>query len=160
VTRLELPDGGWAVLCSPRKVQERKRRRYIAAMTDMNVASELLPQIPNPRFGEPGQPATTADFSKLTGDMMQLSDRVGDMLILCLVKEWSFGDVNEETLQTLDSDCFDVLYAACLPLAGELVPNYSPDPDPKASTPGSLVSHPGSSPVPLTSETRLSAVTS
>jgi hypothetical protein len=160
VSRIELPGDNWVILWSPKKVKDRKRRRYMAAMADMSAASNHLPQIPNPKFGEPGQKATVPDMSQMTSEMLGYSDQVGDALILCLVRDWSFGEVTDTVLADLDSDVFDAVYRACLPLAGDLVPDYSPDPDPKVHTPGSPPSPPGSSMDRPTSEIQLSAVTS
>lgn len=141
MSRLDLPDGQWAELVNPRKVSERKRRPYIAAMTDLSSSTADIAQIPNPQFGgEPGQPVTIPDPARFSGAHMQLADRVSDALILALVAEWSFGDVSQDILEGLPADCFDPIFRACRDLAPELAPDYGPDPDPKApeAKPGRL----------------------
>jgi hypothetical protein len=161
VTRLELPDDAWAVLAPPKKVQERKRRRYLAAMAELAAATTSMPQVANPRYGQPGEPPVIPDPSvPPTSEMLELGDRVGDMLILCLVREWSFGDVTEEVLAELEADKFDPLFRACRELAGDLVPDFSPDVDPKVRMSGSQSSPPGSSTVLSISETPSYAATS
>lgn len=159
MSRVELPGGAWAELASPKKVQERKRRRYVAAMTDLSAATSSLPQVPNPNPG-PDQPVTIPDPAHFTSAHMELSDRVGDMLILCLVRDWSLGDITEEAVGNLDAEVFDVLFRACRDLGSDLLPNYAPDPDPKASTGGLPGSPTESSRVQPISETPSFAVTS
>lgn len=127
--RLDLKDGEWAELWSPRKVKERKRRAYIAALTDLSAATAELPRDP----AKPGEP----DPRFLRGEQMALADRVGDLLILCLVREWSFGDVNDETLSELVAEHFDPIFKACRDLTSELLPDFGADPDPKVPGGGS-----------------------
>lgn len=136
MTRLSLPDDNWALLASPKKVQERKRRRYIAELANLSAKTSELPRNPN----KPDEP----DPRHMAGAHLEAADRVGDALILCLVKEWSFGDVTQEVLEGLEADCFDPILRACRDLAGGLLPDYSPDIDPKAPTSASTGPPPGS----------------
>jgi hypothetical protein len=138
--RVELPDDGWAVLYAPRKVRERSRRRYMAAIADLNAAVSKLPQIPNP---DADGPATVPDPAGFDAAATAMTERVVDALILCLAKEWSFGPVEAAVLEEFDAETYDRLSAACRPFQSELLPDYSPDVDPKARTSGSPVPPPG-----------------
>jgi len=158
VTRISLSDDGWAVLYQPRKVRERTRRRYVSAVADLNARISQLPQIPNPD-NTPGQPALVPDPGSFASTETDLTDRMVDMLILCLVKEWSFGEVTLEVLEDLDAGTYDTLARACRPLASDLTPDYSPDVDPKAPTSASTPPPPAS-PTAETFETRFYAPTS
>lgn len=144
MSRVEVP-GGWAELRSPGKVHERARRRYIAAMTDLSGATADLPRDPN----DP----TSPDPAHMNGTHMALADRVSDMLILCLVREWSFGEVTEDVIGELETDQFDPIFKQCRDVARELMPDYSPDIDPKAPTGGSQPSPVASSTDALISAT-------
>lgn len=132
MSRLELPDDQWAELASPRKVSERKRRRYIAAMTDLTSGTADLPRDPN----DPDSP----DPRRFNGTHMALSDALGDALILCLVREWSYGEVSSAVLEDLPVDQFEPLFKACRDLAPQLTPDYSVGPDPKAPAGGHTTS--------------------
>ena len=86
------------------------------------------------------------------------SDTVGQWeagiaLVVCLVEQWSYGDVTPEVFEELDVDTADRLLAACLPLAEALTPNFDPDPDPKAPTVSSTPSPTDWSKVPPPSVT-------
>lgn len=157
MSRLELPDGQWAELASPRKVSELKRRRYIAAMTNLTSGTADLPQIPgdfDPKTGK--QAPSSPDPKYFNGSHMALSDALGDALILCLVREWSFGEVSAAALEELPVDTFEPLFKACRDLAPELTPDYGADDDPKALGGGST-----RSPTPsLTADTSTFAMTS
>ena len=111
--RVDLPDGQWAELRDPLKVPERRRRAYLAAVADCAAAGEI------------------------TGAKMQLADLMGDLLIMCLVEAWSFGDVTVEQIAEFDTGTFDALFRACRPLERQLQPDYGADIDPKALTGGS-----------------------
>ncbi len=139
MTRLDLPDGEWAELASPRKVSDRRRRAFISAMNDSNAATADLPQIPNPRAAKPGQPATVPDPMHMTGEQADLQFHAMDMLVLCFVKAWSFeGEINLDTIEDLDTGSKDTLVAKCVEFIPELVPDYgSADPDPKVPEPTS-----------------------
>jgi hypothetical protein len=136
--RIELPNGGWAVLADPREVPERKRRRYIAAMADLSAKSSQLPQ--KVSVQPDGTTLQEPDTRFLAGEYMQLNDLVSDALVLCLVQEWSFGPVDDATLLELAAGSMDVLLRRCRELQQGLVPDYSPDIDPKAPTSASTVS--------------------
>lgn len=101
-TRLDLPDNGWAVITPPRKVKERKRRRWLTAATAVT--------------GSDGMSEAAME------------------LVLCLVEQWSFGDVTAAVYEDLAVETTDMLVAACVPLAEQLAPNFEADPDPKAPT--------------------------
>ena len=138
MTRLDLPDGEWAELASPRKVSDRRRRSFLAAMNDTAAATADLPQVANPRSMEAGQPLTIPDPARMTGAQAELQFHAFDLLVLCFVKAWSFPDpVSLEAVEDLDTGAKDTLTAACLPLLEDLMPDYSPDVDPKARTSGS-----------------------
>lgn len=124
--RLDLPDDAWAELHAPRKVQERKRRRYILAMTAMSASTAALPKLPD----------GTPDPAGFGPEQQALADAAFDELTVCLVAAWSFDlPIAVESLLELPGDAFDALRKACMDLAPELVPDYSVSPDPKASSP-------------------------
>jgi len=145
VTRIDLPDEGWAVLYAPRKVRERGRRRFVAAVADMNARLSQLPQVPNPDTETVGRAATVPDPASYGSVESGLADQVTDMLILCLVKEWSYGEVSLEILEEFDAETYDRIAQPCRLLMPELTPDYSPDVDPKAPTSASTGPPPGSS---------------
>lgn len=125
MSRIDLPDGAWAELHSPKKVSERKRRRFITAMADFNKSVNLLPR------DDKGE----VDPRTFGAEQQELLDMALDLLTLALVSTWSFDvSVSVDSLCDLDADAFDALRKACMALQGEVLPDYGPDPDPKADT--------------------------
>ena len=143
--RLDLPDGEWAELASPRKVSDRRRQAWLVAQMDTEAATADLPRIPGPpdANGFPGP--DVPDPAHFRGEHMAAQFHSFDLLVLCFVKAWSLPDpVGLDAIEDLDAGTKDALVAACLPLGKELMPNYSPDIDPKAPTSGSTRPPPGS----------------
>jgi hypothetical protein len=97
-------------------------------MTNLTSGTADLPRNPN----DPNTP----DPVHFTGAHMALSDTLGDMLILCIVREWSYGEVSVEVLEELPVDAFEQIFKRCRDLAPELTPDYGVDPDPKARSGG------------------------
>lgn len=124
--KVDLPDGGWADLADPRKVPEKKRSRYRRSHFAFSAATADLPRmdsdpnIPDPRY--------------MTDEASDLADNIAAQLVLCLVTEWSFGDVTLDVLEGIPGDAYDALVLACRDLAPELMPDYQVDTDPKAPT--------------------------
>lgn len=126
--RIDLPEGAWAELADPRKVSERRRRSYVNAMAAFNAATASLPRTedgnPDPRF--------------CGSEHAELLDTALDLLTVALIKAWSYEQpVTVEAIQDLPVDVFDALRKAATDRQTELLPNYSPDIDPKAHTVGS-----------------------
>lgn len=116
--RVELADGAWAELLDPKKVTEKKRRRYIAAMSEYHHSR-----------------GTLTDPRQLGAEQQELLDTAFDLLMVCLISAWSFDQpVSVEAFEDMSTDVFDALKRACLKLSTDILPDYSPDPDPKAST--------------------------
>jgi hypothetical protein len=132
VSRVELADGNWAELRDPKRVTERARRRYISRMSEFNKS----------RAG--------ADVGQYGADQQDLFDDAIDLLIVALVESWSLEQpVTVDALSDLRTDVFDPLKKACLALAGDVLPDYSPSPDPPAAGASSSDSPPDS-PAPPT----------
>lgn len=126
MSRVDLPDGGWAELAAPKKVSERKRRRYIHAMTEFNKSTQTIPRDAK---GE-------LDPTGFGGVQQDLLDAALDLLTVALVTAWSYeAPIAIESLEDFPVDVFDAIRRACNDLAPQLMPDLvSPDPDPKAIT--------------------------
>lgn len=128
MTRVDLPDGGWAELCAARKVPERKRQRY---RREMFALSQMTVDLP----AQNGN----ADVKDLSYAGPEVSDQMSAMeraLILCFVREWSFGDISDDALADLPADAYDALRDECQRLREELFPDFGADVDPKALSSG------------------------
>lgn len=135
MTHVPLPDGQWAEFAAPQKVSERRRRSYVNAIAAFNAATAQLPRAatgdgPDPRFAGAAE--------------SELLDNAIDLLILALVKAWSYEQpVSLDALQDLPVDAYDVLRKEASDRQADMMPDYSPTTDPKAPTNGSLVSPTG-----------------
>lgn len=126
MTRLDLPDGQWAELADPRKVPEKKRARYRRSHFAFSAATADLPRM--------GDDKNVPDPRYLDDTAAELADNIAALLMVCLVREWSYGEVTVDVLDGLPADAYDQLLRACTPLATELMPSYEADVDPKART--------------------------
>lgn len=129
MTRLELPDDGWAELRNPRKVSERKRRRYESAFFALNEGTAGLPRNPTN--------SAAPDVAAFGPHHQLLYRRIEDMRVLAVVSAWSYGEVTLEVWEDMPADAVKLLVDATEPMHAELLPDFSADPDPKAPTGGS-----------------------
>ena len=151
MSRLDLPDGEWAELAAPRKVSDRRRQAYLVAVADAAALTADLPKVAGP------DGTLTVDPAYLRGEHVAAQAHAFDLLVLCYVKAWSLPDpVTLDAVQDLDTGTKDTIVGACLPLMTEMMPDYSPDVDPKAPTSASTPPPPGSS----TADRELSAILS
>lgn len=149
MSRLELPDGEWAEMASPRKVSDRRRQAYLVAVADASAATADLPKIVGPADANGFPGPDVPDPAYLRGEHIRLQTHAFDLMVLCFVKAWSFETaVTLEAVEDLDTGSKDALVAACLPLMEEMMPDYSVDVDPKARTSASTLPPPGSSTAP------------
>jgi hypothetical protein len=120
-TKLPLPDEGWVLLRDPAKVPERLRRPVT------NMAAGLQPEI-TAATGDEGDPT-------LTADVLARFQALNDLVIVALVAEWSFeGPVSVEAVGDLPGDAYDVLRRETAKWVNDLIPDFSPDPDPASPT--------------------------
>lgn len=128
MSRIELPDNQWAELADPRKVSERKRRPWLDAMSEFYDSR-----------------STTEGGDRIGAAQQKLWNAAARLAMECMVSSWSFGtEITLDALLDLPLDAFDALQVAVTPLAMQMLPDYSPDPDPKAITAESSTSPPDS----------------
>lgn len=119
--RVDLPDGAWAELRPPRKVNERRRRQFVAAMSDFQKS---IGELPRDEKGE-------TDPRLFGAQQQQLFEDAIDLLVVCLVSNWSFDTpIEANSISDFDVDVVDELKRACIALQAEVMPDYSPQPDP------------------------------
>ena len=135
MSRVDLPDAGWAELCAGRKASNRKRARYLAALADLSASTVDLPRDPE----KPDRP-DARHFSSLQTDQANAADCA---LIACFVKEWSYGEITLDAIADLDGDVFDALKKEAEARLTDMLPDFSPDIDPKAPTSASTGLPPG-----------------
>lgn len=133
---IELPEGEWAVLYSPRRVPERRKRLVLEAMASL---SDTVVQAAM----NAAQEQMTADEAEgvltrmsLSGpDLVPMMD-VFDAGVVALVKEWSYGeDITRDALLDLPSEDCDMLREACAPFIEDLSVGFKPQVDATRSSP-------------------------
>jgi hypothetical protein len=115
--KLEIGEN-WVRLREPENVPEKLRRRVV---TRSLAAKGIIDNL----NGEVGITETEAEFIS----------EFNDILILALVKEWSYEHpITSEGLLELGGRDYDAIFRECNGLLGRLMPNFEVDPDPKATT--------------------------
>lgn len=121
--KLDLPDGAWALLRDPAKVPERLRRPVLTLTTRLN------PQIKAMR-DNPGDEGVVLD-----ADVLERFEDLNDLVIVALVAEWSFElPISIESVGDLPGDAYDLLRRESAKAIKELLPDFSPNPDPAGPT--------------------------
>lgn len=114
--RLDLPDGAWAEVRDPKQVPERLRRpvsRAAAAAAATGFDAEHM--------------ATPEQIDAITS--------LNDHVIRALVASWSFeAEVSVESILDLPAAAYDALAAHAAKQVLALMPDFGPNPDPKAPT--------------------------
>lgn len=122
--KLLLPDGEWALLRDPVKVPERLRRPV------MTLTTRLQPQIKATKTA-----AEDGDDMVLDADVLERFEELNDLVIVAMVAEWSFElAISPETVGDLPGDAYDVLRREAAKGIKDLLPDFSPDPDPASPT--------------------------
>jgi hypothetical protein len=68
-------------------------------------------------------------------EQVDLVAQSNDLLIVALVEKWSYDlPIVADSLQELPGGVYDALRKAAQALSGDLMPDYSPTPDPTAPT--------------------------
>ena len=121
--------GGWVELREPAEVPERLRRPLI----QLTMAGVPL----QPHFEALQNDPSSVD-PEMFAKFMEYNADFGDVSVLALVKEWSFGPVTKDSLLDLPSAAYDEIQKAVAPHITALLPNFGVDPDPKATTDDSI----------------------
>lgn len=109
MTRIDLPGGAWAELRDPDVVTERQRKPLITAMGRASKYEGM----------------DDSGFGAILD--------VQDATILVMVAAWSFeAPVSAEGLLDLTGKTVDALRKACQPFQTDLMPDFSPTPDPES----------------------------
>lgn len=111
---------GWVVLREPKSVPERLRRPILALTA--KAVSEL----------ENSETETTE--TKFDAETMSFFNELNDLLAIAMVKEWSFGEVTLEALLDLPMGTYDEIRELVSGFVTDLMPSFSPSPDPKVTT--------------------------
>ena len=127
-TKVDLPDGAWALLRDPAKAPERLRRPVT------NLAAKVHPEIMAAIAAE----ESGTDGPDLTADALAGFQTLNDLVMVAVVAEWSFDQaITPETVGDIPGDAYDVLRRETAKLVTALIPDFSPNPDPASPTPPS-----------------------
>ena len=120
--RLELEDN-WAELHDPTTIPHGKTKQYRRTFYRMVAVGATMKQGAD----------DTAMAAMLADGGLETMDDLADALTLAVVKEWSFGPVDEETLLAIPTASLDEIQKACATDEYQRVlqPDFgfSPEPD-------------------------------
>ena len=119
--KIDLPDGGWAVLRDPRRVTERAARpvnRLQERLTGSKVGAVFMEKNRRDAAGLSAEETDkwfTEECRKLLGtDDYELLDELNDAAIPALVDSWSYeSPVSLDAAMALPRPVFKALRAAC-----------------------------------------------
>jgi hypothetical protein len=117
-TRIELPAGQWADLRHPEAIPRRLARQYRNAYYALGAA------------------ASANGKAVLSAAALEQIEALGDVLVLTIVEDWSYGAVTQEVLDEVSDTSLRALQDAI----GEggylqaLMPDFSPTPDDASPT--------------------------
>lgn len=138
---IELQEDQWAIIRNPRMVSEKRRRALLASATGSAAVREELTAIVAANKAQDALPEDQRDpqlVPQPTSAVMDNITHTVDLLILALVRAWSYGPVNEGILLDLPAPDYDVLEAITAPLYNAVMPNFNPDAAMIKSEDGSL----------------------
>ena len=123
MTKHDIPNG-WVSLRDPKAVPERLRRPLmVMSVKGVNLAESGEVNMDSP------------EDSKMSAETLEFFSEWNDKLAIALIAEWSFDvPVNEDNLLDLPGVTYDAIRKLVAPMVSELMPSFSPDPDPKADT--------------------------
>jgi len=116
--RIELPDGAWAELRSPRSVPERLRRPVTKIMFEI---SQQQTENINNDFVDP--------------EMVMVYSELNDLLIVARVAAWSYDlPISKDSVLDLPGDAYEILQAKAAESLTEMIPNFGQSSDQESPT--------------------------
>lgn len=131
--RIELPDGAWADLRSPRSVTRGARKPVRTATARLNRYRDALRELSGEKYDPP---VRTKEEEKAVQNAWQLSpeeieiyDSVQEPLTVALIEAWSFdAPITVDGLNEIPAQDADALIIHCSPMLDDLfVDTATPD---------------------------------
>lgn len=117
--RIELPDGAWAELRSPRTVPERLRR----PVTKMMFAISNNQEIQN------------TDDNVVNPELVGIYSELNDLMIVARVVAWSFDlPISVDGVLDLPGDAYEILQEKAVENVLDMIPNFGQSTDPESPT--------------------------
>ena len=123
--KIELANGGWAVLRDPASVSVKLRRPVEKALMTIARSQAKNALLAPSDVAANLDPATIDQFYELN-----------DLLIVALVESWSFEkDITLDNVLELPSEAYKTLQEATASAISTMLPNFGFSNDPKAPAP-------------------------
>jgi hypothetical protein len=126
MAKLDLPGGGWADIREPDEVPRSAARAFRKILYRLSAPAGAV----DPRL-DPEEAARSAAAELLKSDStLDGIEDMADALVFAVVAEWSYGAVDQATLDSMPDAAVDTIYQAAL-AAGfmdKLMPDFSPNP--------------------------------
>lgn len=133
-TRLELPNGAWADVREPDEVPRKVARAFRKVLYRLSAGADVDPALDR----EAAARAAGAALMKSDSGLDGIED-MADALVFCVVSEWSFGAVDQDTLDAMPDAAVDAIYQHAVSggYMEKLMPDFGISPDPDSPTPPS-----------------------
>ena len=141
-TKIELGNGGWAILRDPAAVPVRLRRpveKMLMAVGRGQAKAALEAKqeaIANAKTGDTIDPSTVA--ANMDSSVIDQFYELNDLLIVARVESWSFDlPINVDSLGDLTQEDYELLQKIAATNVTSMVPNFGLSNNPDSPTPPS-----------------------
>lgn len=132
-SKIELPNGGWAVLRDPAAVPVRLRRPVEKALLLVSRKQSITSALGAAE--DPNDPAVAARLvEEIDSASMDMLNDLNDYLIMARVESWSFGDVSLDAILDLPASAYTVLQTECAKDITKMMPDFSVSGSPDSPT--------------------------
>ena len=136
--KLDLPNGNWASVREPDKVPRKQARAFRKVLYKLSAGADVDPNMDQDAAARKAGLALLKSDSGLDG-----IEDMADALVFCVVAEWSYGDVDQATLDEVPDAAIDAIYQHAVTggYMDKLMPDFGVNPDESSpTTPSSVTS--------------------
>lgn len=130
-----LPSGKRANLRAVEDVTERQRRPLVKLRGELSAHPEFIAAMEKAQADKKLTKAEETAVYESLGDVTDIIERMGDMLVVAAVESWDYGfPVNADSLLDVSAKDLDKLREISAPYMTQLMPDFSPSRDDASPT--------------------------
>lgn len=136
-TRLDLPNGQWADIRDADAIPRKAARAFRKVLYRLSAGAADL----DPRLDQDAAARKAASELLKSDSSLDGIEDMADALVFAVVSEWSFGAVDQDTLDTMPDSAVDAIYQSAMQggYIDKLMPDFGPTgQDDSPTTPSGL----------------------
>lgn len=141
---IELRKNAWAIVRDAEDVPERRRRPLIDLASSGQSVRDELEAISKIVDGREMSEINAEEVPTPSQNALDIMSAMCDLLILAMVREWSYGDVTIDVLLDVPSKDYDTLRDLTAPMFSLVVPDFGPSAAVKVKEDGTTTLNPDS----------------